>query len=64
MRYHYRGYDVRFTKTRDGYAVQAVGSKMTLGWLFDSQENFDEMCSITEESVDRVLLRKQEEIGE
>ena len=64
MTYHYRGYDVGFTKTRDGYTVQAVGSAMTFEWVFDSEENFDEMCSMTEERVDRVLLRKQEEIGE
>lgn len=64
MTYHYRGYDVAFTKTRDGYTVQAVNPEMTFEWVFDSQENFDEMCSMTEERVDRVLLRKQEEIGE
>lgn len=64
MTYHYRGYDVAFTKTRDGYTVQAVSPEMTFEWVFDSQENFDEMCSMTEERVDRVLLRKQEEIGE
>lgn len=64
MTYHYRGYEVAFTKTRDGYTVQAVSPEMTFEWVFDSQENFDEMCSMTEERVDRVLLRKQEEIGE
>lgn len=64
MTYHYRGYNVAFTKTRDGYTVQAVSPEMTFEWVFDSQENFDEMCSMTEERVDRVLLRKQEEIGE
>lgn len=63
MTYHYRGYDVEFTKTRDGYTVESVGPEMTFEWVFDSQESFDEMCDMTEESVDRVLLRNQEEIG-
>ena len=60
MTYHYRGYDVEFTKTGDGYTVQAFGPEMTFEWVFDSQEGFDQMCDMTEESVDRVLLRNQE----
>lgn len=63
MTYHYRGYDVEFTKTRDGYTVQVVDSEMTFEWVFDSEESFDQMCDMIEERVDRVLLRKQEEIG-
>lgn len=63
MTYHYRGYDVAFTKKRDGYTVQAVGPEMTFEWVFDSHESFDEMCDMTEELVDRVLLKNQKEIG-